>query len=127
MEVSEIMGPLEAAGAPLDALLVDDCSGSGTGRADHVGEAAIPNERISERAVFLWTDLAGRREFRFAQLAVLLSSAIFIVGAPFAKVTLAHVAAFTPLYVSALVVCDLITAVLLFGQFQYSRLQELLV
>ena len=61
-------------------------------------------------------------------LAVLLiSAAIFCVLAPFAKLKLAPVAAFMPIYESALVITDLITAVLLFGQYRILRSRALLV
>jgi len=67
---------------------------------------------------FLPTQPAGRREIRFAQTAVLVSVVIFLVAAPFAKTGLAEVPAFVPMYVAALVLCDLITAILLFGQYR---------
>lgn len=58
---------------------------------------------------------------------MLVSALIFIAAAPFAKVRLARVAAFMPIYESVLVVTDLITAVLLFGQFSFLRARALLV
>ncbi len=47
--------------------------------------------------------------------------------APFARVSLPAVSAFVPAYESALVICDFITAVLLFGQFWRARTLALLV
>jgi len=58
---------------------------------------------------------------------VLVSAAIFIAAVPFAKVRLAPVLAFIPIYQSALAVNDLITAVLLFGQFSFLRSRGLLL
>jgi signal transduction histidine kinase len=58
---------------------------------------------------------------------VLVSAAVFILLVPFAKVPLSPVWAFIPIYQSALVVNDLITAVLLFGQFAILRSRALLV
>ena len=46
---------------------------------------------------------------------------------PFAQVQLPEIRAFIPTYESALVVCDLITAVLLFGQFKFLRSRALFV
>jgi diguanylate cyclase (GGDEF)-like protein len=80
-----------------------------------------------ERGAFLSTELPNRRQFRLALAAVLASSAIFFLAAPFARTPLAQVPAFIPIYVSALLICDLITAVLLLGQFRFLRKQALLV
>ena len=77
--------------------------------------------------VFLPTQPAGPAERRRA-LAVLLASAVlFGVLAPLAKEPLAPVPAFIPIYESALVILDLITAVLLFGQYRILRVPGLLV
>jgi signal transduction histidine kinase/ActR/RegA family two-component response regulator len=80
-----------------------------------------------ECRVFLSTLPAGRGERRLALAVVLVSVVIFLTAAPFAKVKLAPVAAFIPIYESILVVTDLITAVLLFGQFSFLRSRALLV
>jgi diguanylate cyclase (GGDEF)-like protein len=86
----------------------------------------VRSEPAIEQRAFFSTEVATRREFRFARVAVLVSTAIFLAAAPFAKMPLAQVPAFIPMYVSALVVCDLITAVLLFGQFHFLRSRALL-
>jgi signal transduction histidine kinase/CheY-like chemotaxis protein len=70
---------------------------------------------------------AGRGEHRLALAAVVVSGVIFLAAAPFAKVPLAPMWAFIPIYQSALVVNDLITAVLLFGQFSFLRSRGLLL
>jgi len=88
---------------------------------------AARDDSASARQPFLSTLPAGPREQRLALAVVLLSSAIFFAVAPFAKTPLAAVPAFLPVYQSALVVNDLITAALLFGQFANLRARALLV
>jgi len=70
---------------------------------------------------------AGRGERRLALSVLLASLAFFVVAVPFAKAPLTPVAAFIPIYQSALVVNDLITAVLLFGQFRILGRRALLI
>ncbi len=76
---------------------------------------------------FLSTEPAGRREIRYAITAVLVSTLIFLAAVPFAKMPLAQFPAFIPIYVSVLVLTDLVTAALLFGQFRVLRSVSLLV
>ena len=66
-------------------------------------------------------------ERRAAWVVVLVSLAVFLAAAPFARVPLAPVNAFIPMYESALVITDLVTAVLLFGQFAILRSRALLL
>jgi signal transduction histidine kinase len=87
----------------------------------------MPSELTDERRVFLSTLPAGRGERRLALAAVVVSVAVFLAAAPFAKVPLAQIGAFIPIYESALVINDLITAVLLLGQFSILRSRALLV
>jgi signal transduction histidine kinase/CheY-like chemotaxis protein len=62
------------------------------------------------------------RGARRRAVAVLgISTALFIALVPFAKLKLAPVPAFIPVYESALVINDLITAVLLLGQYKILR------
>ena len=79
------------------------------------------------RPTTLSTQPARRGERRIALAIVVLSFVTFLVAVPFAKVPLTPVWAFIPLYAAALVVNDLITAVLLFGQFRVARSRALLV
>ena len=94
---------------------------------------AARNGRLREsgpsdgRRVFLSTLPAERGERRLAFAVVLMSAAIFLTVMPFAKVPLAPIVAFIPIYQSTLAVNDLITAVLLFGQFSFLRSRALLV
>lgn len=87
----------------------------------------MARESAENRPVFLSTLPAGRAERRLALAVVLVSAAAFILAVPIAKVPLAPVWAFIPVYQSALVVNDLITAVLLLGQFAILRSRALLV
>ena len=82
---------------------------------------------LDAQRIFLSTLPAGRGGTRLAVAVVLVSVAVFLAAAPFAKLQLAPVPAFIPALASALVVNDLITAVLLFGQFAYVRSRALLV
>jgi PAS domain S-box-containing protein len=68
-------------------------------------------------AVFLSTLAPRRSQRRLAAAVVLVSLAIFAGLVPFAQVQLPQVWAFVPIYQSVIVTNDLITAVLLFGQF----------
>jgi signal transduction histidine kinase/DNA-binding response OmpR family regulator len=78
------------------------------------------------RPAFLLDQPAGPRERRHALIVGLVSLAVFLALVPFAKTPLAPVPAFVPLYQSALVLTDLITAVLLFGQYRILRSPALL-
>jgi len=80
-----------------------------------------------EPRIFLSTLPAGRSERRLALVVVLASVVVFLAAAPFAKLPLAQIGAFIPIYESALVINDLITAVLLFGQFNILRSRALLM
>jgi signal transduction histidine kinase len=87
----------------------------------------MPSELTDERRVFLSTLPAGPRQRRLALAVVLVSVAIFFAAAPFARLQLAAVPAFIPIIASTLVINDLITAALLFGQFSILRSRALLV
>jgi signal transduction histidine kinase len=87
----------------------------------------MAGELPNEDRIFLSTLPAGAGNRRLALAVVLVSVAIFFAAAPFATVPLLEVWAFIPAYESALVINDLITAVLLFGQFSFLRSPALLV
>ena len=82
---------------------------------------------IDSEGIFLSTELASRRTVRFALGAIAISVVVFLAVVPFVTTQLAPVPAFIPAYESALVICDLITAVLLFGQFNILRSRALFV
>ncbi len=75
----------------------------------------------------LSTEAVGPRERWYAVSTVFVSAIVFLVTLPFAGAPLAQVPAFVPVYVTSLVIFDLITAVLLFGQFSALRSLELLM
>ena len=84
--------------------------------------------RVSDgRSALLSTQRATAPQRRLALLAVLVSAALFAALAPFAKLPLPQVPAFLPAYEAALVLNDLLTAALLFGQFAILRWRGLLV
>ena len=70
---------------------------------------------------------AGRGEQRIALWTVALSAVLFVLAALWAKLQLPQVWAFIPIYESALILSDVITAVLLFGQCRIVRSRSLLV
>src|SRR5258706_3065344 len=100
-------------------------------QADRMTRTGRPEMEASgltdEPRIFLSTLPAGRSERRLALVVVLASVVVFLAAAPFAKLPLAQIGAFIPIYESALVINDLITAVLLFGQFNILRSRALLV
>ncbi|WP_172670393.1 response regulator [Chromobacterium subtsugae] len=74
---------------------------------------------------FLSTLPPTRGQSALAYSAMLISALVFVITVPFAKIPLAKVWAFIPVYQSALAINDLVTAVLLFGQFAILRLRSL--
>ena len=82
---------------------------------------------MSTNAVLLSSLPAGAGERRFALTVLFVSFAMFVAAVPFARTPLAEVWAFIPVYEAALLVTDLLTAVLLFGQYSFSRSRGLLV
>src|SRR5581483_6437555 len=82
--------------------------------------------RSAERMIVLSMLPAGRHEKRIAAVLALASLLIFAALAPWARIPLSPVPAFVPAYESLVVITDLITAVLLFGQFASARSPALL-
>lgn len=76
---------------------------------------------------FLSTLRPERSDRRIAWAVFMTSLLVFFIAAPFAKVPLPQIPAFLPIYQSALVINELITAVLLLGQFRILRSRALLV
>jgi signal transduction histidine kinase/CheY-like chemotaxis protein len=75
---------------------------------------------------FLATTEATARERRFATIVVAISAVAFVAAIPFAKVKLVQVPAFIPTYEAALIITDLVTAILLLGQFMRLRSRAIL-
>ena len=82
----------------------------------------MARDLTDERAFFLSTLPAGPKDRWLAAATLGVSAAVFLIAAPFATVPLTPLNAFIPAYQSAVVINDLITAGLLFGQ--YSILQS---
>jgi signal transduction histidine kinase/CheY-like chemotaxis protein len=80
-----------------------------------------------QQRLFLSTLPAGVGERRVAFALALGSLAIFLTVAPFAQIQLPRLDAFIPIYESALVINDLVTAILLFGQFSILRSRAMLL
>ena len=76
---------------------------------------------------FLSTLPATDRAHWLACAVILCSAVFFLAAAPFAKTPLPQMGAFLPVYQSALIINELITALLLFGQFNILRHRALLV
>jgi signal transduction histidine kinase len=88
---------------------------------------SLVERETGERGIFLSTLPPGPGDKRLALAVVVFSTGIFLTLAPFAKAPLAQVPAFLPIYQSALVINDLITAVLMYGQHRILRSRALLV
>jgi signal transduction histidine kinase/ActR/RegA family two-component response regulator len=80
-----------------------------------------------EQRVFLSTLPAQPRERRVALGVAVACVAISIAAAPFAKIQLPRLEAFISIYETALTFNDLITAVLLFGQFSILKSRGILL
>ena len=76
---------------------------------------------------FLLNQPANRTQRRRAGLVLLLSVLLFGALVPFVRVPLGALPAFIPIYESALLTNDAITAVLLFGQYRILRSRALMV
>ncbi len=88
--------------------------------------ATLQDNTDPPRASLLATSSPSPQERRVAFGAVLVSLLLFAVIAPFAKEPLPKVWAFIPTYEAALVLNDLITALLLMGQFRIVRSKAIL-
>jgi diguanylate cyclase (GGDEF)-like protein/PAS domain S-box-containing protein len=84
-------------------------------------------EAAANQPLLLSNVPAGVGNRRLAIAVVLLSLLIFIAAIPFARVPLPQIWPFIPIYQSALVINDLITAVILLSQFSMARSRAVLV
>jgi signal transduction histidine kinase len=78
-------------------------------------------------AAALSTVPVERAERRLALAVVIASTLVFLAVVPSARAKLTEIWGFIPIYQAAVVVIDLVTAVLLFGQFGASRSRALYV
>ena len=111
--------------APLAPAEGDEAAGYRVKR--RTDEPRTASRRVAPAVVSLSTLPADRRERRLALIAVAVSASVFLLLLPFAKQRVGEAWAFIPIYQSAFLVSDLITAVLLFGQFNLLRSRALLV
>ena len=91
------------------------------------GGATVNTVPSADGPAFFLDQPAGPRQRRHALVAAVVAVLAFAALAPFAQVKLTPVPAFVPIYASALVLIDLITALLLFGQYHLRRSQAMLV
>ncbi len=84
-------------------------------------ESSIPPENL----VFISTRSGGRRTQRLSRVAIVSSLVIFGALAPWTKIPLLRIDAFIPIYESAIIISDAITAVMLFGVFRILRSRSL--
>ena len=82
---------------------------------------------MDRQVVFLSTLAPRSRERRLALAVVLLMCVAFLVAVPFARTPLPQEPLFVAVYQFTLAFCDLLTMLLLFGQFAQSRAPGLLV
>ena len=87
----------------------------------HVVRGAAVSARNADGHVFGTMRAAVGADRNLALAVVAVSAAIFLTCIPFAQRPLAQVWAFIPAYQAALMVCDLVTAALLFGQARFAR------
>jgi len=92
-----------------------------------VDDAVSAGEVGSARPAFLLDHPAGAEERRRASFVACIIVVVFGALVPFAKTPLGVLPAFIPSYETALVITDLITAVLLFGQFRIVQAPALLL
>ncbi|WP_254699671.1 sensor domain-containing diguanylate cyclase [Trinickia violacea] len=83
------------------------------------------SELVDEHAGSPHPHSVNRRSRLLPAAVALLSLLVVLIAAPFAKVPLPQVPAFIPVYESALILNDLITSVLLFGQCVIARSRAL--
>jgi PAS domain S-box-containing protein len=95
-----------------------------TARKDEAADTADATE--PEASAFLSTVTASPAAWRLAIAVVAFSALTFVVAIPFVRVPLQNMPAFIPAYQSALAINDLITSILLFGQFKRLRSRALL-
>jgi signal transduction histidine kinase/ActR/RegA family two-component response regulator len=96
-------------------------------RLEATRPALVGELELGDRNAFLSTVAAAPGDRRLAGGVVVLSALVFIAAVPFAQVKLPQINGFIPAYEAALILISGITAVMLFGQFRWSRSPALLV
>jgi PAS domain S-box-containing protein len=108
----------------MPAMLSYGSPSVGTGMSKYSADS-LNDARVSD-STLLWTAAAGLGEYRLALTLVLLSVVGLVVTVPYAGLPLAQIPGFIPAHEAALVATDLVTALLLFGQFSQVRAASLL-
>jgi PAS domain S-box-containing protein len=98
-----------------------------TGRRRPTPEQKMTHEQTAARPLILSTTPLNQGDNRRLLAVVGLSLLIFLAAVPFARMPLPQIWTFIPIYQSALIISDLITALLLFTQFTIDRSRALLV
>jgi PAS domain S-box-containing protein len=124
--------PGRVAQAPTTGTIEDTNATAAVGAISRLAPPKIKGGHGAEsadayRQVFLSTADVTRNQIRLTFAVVVISAIIFAAAAPFARVPLIPVPAFIPAYEAVLIISDLITALLLFGQFAQLRSAALLV
>jgi signal transduction histidine kinase len=91
----------------------------------YASREAVPAP-LYERQVLLAFMPPNQRQRRMAFASVLVLSVVFVITAPFISIPLPQISAFIPIIETAVFICALITASLLFAQYVVSRSPELL-
>ena len=89
--------------------------------------SAAPGAEPAGGVTFLLNQPADRRQRWRAGLVLLVSVLLFGALVPFVRMPLGFLPAFIPIYESALLITDAVTAVLLFGQYRILRSRALMV
>jgi len=89
--------------------------------------SAAPVGEPASGVTFLLNQPADRRQRWRAGLVLIVSVLVFGALVPFVRVPLGFLPAFIPIYESALLINDMVTAVLLFGQYRILRSRALMV
>jgi signal transduction histidine kinase/ActR/RegA family two-component response regulator len=89
-------------------------------------QSAVDGEPHYQHA-FLSSIASTPSDRRLALIVLLISALGFAVAVPFATVPMLRIDAFIPAYEAALIIIDIVTVVMLFGQFHWSRSPGLLM
>ena len=107
--------------------LYESAEMAGASLAIRPGRSRAPATPVGTRTAIISEMPPSAAESRIAAATMIVTLAAFVALIPFATFKLAPVAAFMPAYEATLVLIDLITAVMLFGQFVQVRTRSLLV
>ena len=87
----------------------------------------LPHKDDTSSAHHLLGKPARPQQIRLAWVVVLVSGGLFLLAAPYATLQLTQYPVFAPIWVTSLILSDLVTAVMLYGQYYALRTRALLV